>query len=150
MVYGLGSVYCSQRDCDINAQCSVQGSTIRCACKPEYEGDGKICIPRNPCSQDNGACPTNSTVCVFRGPNNVSCSGPELKPEMEPEPEPELVCNVFFCPLLSQSTCECMSGMSPVGSSAASGCQLLSACSPETCHSSAVCQTKMDGNPRSD
>uniref|UniRef100_A0A3B4ZPW1 Stabilin 1 n=1 Tax=Stegastes partitus TaxID=144197 RepID=A0A3B4ZPW1_9TELE len=104
---------CSQSDCDPNAQCSSQGSRISCACKPGYVGDGRLCVPRNPCSSDNGGCPPNSTVCVFKG-------------------------------------CECMAGMSPVGGSAEFGCQLVSACSADTCHSSATCRTEMDGRPRSE
>ncbi|XP_008297326.1 stabilin-1 [Stegastes partitus] len=107
---------CSQSDCDPNAQCSSQGSRISCACKPGYVGDGRLCVPRNPCSSDNGGCPPNSTVCVFKGPN--------------------------------KSSCECMAGMSPVGGSAEFGCQLVSACSADTCHSSATCRTEMDGRPR--
>uniref|UniRef100_A0A3B4ZQ96 Stabilin 1 n=1 Tax=Stegastes partitus TaxID=144197 RepID=A0A3B4ZQ96_9TELE len=103
-------------DCDPNAQCSSQGSRISCACKPGYVGDGRLCVPRNPCSSDNGGCPPNSTVCVFKGPN--------------------------------KSSCECMAGMSPVGGSAEFGCQLVSACSADTCHSSATCRTEMDGRPR--
>uniref|UniRef100_A0A3B3TUP1 Stabilin 2 n=1 Tax=Poecilia latipinna TaxID=48699 RepID=A0A3B3TUP1_9TELE len=62
---------CSQRDCDTNAQCSKEASNIRCTCKPGYDGDGKICIPKNPCLVNNGGCPTNSTVCVFKGPDEV-------------------------------------------------------------------------------
>ncbi|KAM4741209.1 stabilin-1 [Anableps anableps] len=107
---------CSQRDCDVNAQCSMQASNIRCACKPGYEGDGKICVPKNPCLENNGGCPTNSTICVFNGPD--------------------------------QSSCECMLGMSPVGGSAESGCQLLSACTPLTCDPTATCRTDLDGKAR--
>ncbi|KAM3621837.1 uncharacterized protein V6R79_016723 [Siganus canaliculatus] len=107
---------CSPGDCDVNAQCSSQGSKVSCACKPDYEGDGRICVPRNPCSINNGGCPVNSTVCVFRGPN--------------------------------KSSCECMHGMAPVGGSAAFGCQLLSACSADTCDPSAACQTGLDARPR--
>ncbi|XP_008407077.1 stabilin-1 isoform X1 [Poecilia reticulata] len=64
---------CSQRDCDANAQCSKEASNIRCTCKPGYDGDGKICIPKNPCLVNNGGCPANSTVCVFKGPDKSSC-----------------------------------------------------------------------------
>ncbi|XP_070693552.1 stabilin-1 [Pempheris klunzingeri] len=64
---------CSARDCDVNAQCSSQGSKVSCACKPDYQGDGRICVPKNPCSENNGGCPINSTVCVFKGPNKSSC-----------------------------------------------------------------------------
>ncbi|XP_049894320.1 stabilin-1 [Epinephelus moara] len=107
---------CSPRDCDVNAQCSSQGSKVVCACKPDYEGDGKICVPRNPCSVNNGGCPISSTICVFKGPNN--------------------------------SSCECMFGMSPKGGSAEFGCELVSACSADTCDPTAACQTEVDGQPR--
>ncbi|KAG7278256.1 hypothetical protein CRUP_012752 [Coryphaenoides rupestris] len=47
-----------------------------------------------------------------------------------------------------QSSCECMRGMAPTGSSPRAGCVLVSACSLDTCHSTAVCQTGLDGVPR--
>uniref|UniRef100_UPI0037E9B06F stabilin-1 n=1 Tax=Semicossyphus pulcher TaxID=241346 RepID=UPI0037E9B06F len=109
-------VVCSRGDCDVNAQCSSQGSKISCACMPDFQGDGKICIPKNLCSENNGGCPINSTICVFKGPN--------------------------------KSSCECMFGMSPVGGNAEYGCQLVSACSADTCDSTAVCKTGVDGEPR--
>lgn len=68
---------CSARDCDVNAQCSSQGAKVSCVCKAGYEGDGRICVPKNPCSENNGGCPVNSTICVFKGPNKV---------RMPPEP----------------------------------------------------------------
>lgn len=67
----MSSAACSQRDCDANAQCSKEASNIKCTCKPGYDGDGKICIPKNPCLVNNGGCPANSTVCVFKGPDKV-------------------------------------------------------------------------------
>lgn len=108
--------FCSGRDCDVNAACSTQGSKVSCACKPDYEGDGRVCVPKNPCTRNNGGCPFNSTYCVFEGPN--------------------------------KSSCKCMFGMSPVGGSAEFGCQLVSACSANTCDPSAVCQTGVDGQAR--
>lgn len=66
-------------DCDVNAQCSLKGSKISCACKPDYMGDGKVCVPRNPCLENNGGCPINSTVCVFKGPNKVGFSRAQAK-----------------------------------------------------------------------
>nr|XP_054588408.1 stabilin-1 isoform X5 [Nothobranchius furzeri] len=116
MLHNKCSAVCSQASCDVNARCSLQGSKVKCTCKANYEGDGRICVPRNPCLENNGGCPINSTVCVFRGPNNFSC--------------------------------ECMSGMLPVGGSIESGCQLQSACSPDTCDPTALCQTHLDGKPR--
>ncbi|TNM89185.1 hypothetical protein fugu_005440 [Takifugu bimaculatus] len=67
-----GSV-CSAKDCHVNGQCSIKDSKVSCSCKQDYEGNGKICIPINPCSKDNGGCPFNSTYCVFKGPNKSSC-----------------------------------------------------------------------------
>lgn len=59
----------------MNAECSTLGSKIRCTCKPGYEGDGRICVPKNPCNDNNGGCPFNSTYCVFEGPDKVWKSG---------------------------------------------------------------------------
>uniref|UniRef100_A0A3Q2QFF6 EGF-like domain-containing protein n=1 Tax=Fundulus heteroclitus TaxID=8078 RepID=A0A3Q2QFF6_FUNHE len=81
----LSPVSCSQRDCDANAQCSTQATNIRCTCKPGYEGDGRICVPKNPCLENNGGCPLNSTVCVFKGPNKV-----RRRPGAGSEPEEPL------------------------------------------------------------
>ncbi|KAM8868381.1 stabilin-1-like isoform 1-T2 [Synchiropus picturatus] len=64
---------CSGRDCGDNAQCSATGSKITCSCKADYEGDGRICVPKNPCTINNGGCPDQFTVCVFKGPNKSSC-----------------------------------------------------------------------------
>eukprot|EP00066_Takifugu_rubripes_P022628 XP_011611894.1 PREDICTED: LOW QUALITY PROTEIN: stabilin-1-like [Takifugu rubripes] len=110
-----GSV-CSAKDCHVNGQCSIKESKVSCSCKQDYEGNGKICIPINPCSKDNGGCPFNSTYCVFKGPN--------------------------------KSSCECMLGLSPIRGSAEFGCQLVSACKKDTCHSTAVCRTGLDGQAR--
>ncbi|XP_077430047.1 stabilin-1 [Vanacampus margaritifer] len=107
---------CVSSSCGINAQCSTQGSKVNCACKADFEGDGHVCVPKNPCAVNNGGCPLNSTVCVFKGPNKAAC--------------------------------ECMSGMAPVGNGPESGCRLLPACSANSCHSSAVCQTGLDGKAR--
>uniref|UniRef100_A0AAV2MM82 EGF-like domain-containing protein n=1 Tax=Knipowitschia caucasica TaxID=637954 RepID=A0AAV2MM82_KNICA len=64
---------CSSRDCDENAQCSSQGSKVTCVCKTDYEGNGRVCVPKNPCNQNNGDCPVNSTVCAFSGANKSTC-----------------------------------------------------------------------------
>lgn len=70
---GKCATVCSSRDCDVNAECSTQGSKIACACKTDYEGNGRLCVPKNPCNQNNGGCPSNSTVCVFAGANKSTC-----------------------------------------------------------------------------
>nr|XP_061814251.1 stabilin-1-like [Nerophis lumbriciformis] len=107
---------CVSSSCDVNAHCSTQGSKVSCACKADYEGDGRVCVPRNPCAFNNGGCPLNSTVCVFKGPNKAAC--------------------------------ECMSGMTRVEGVGELRCHLIPACKPDTCHSSAVCQTGLDGKAR--
>ncbi|XP_077459834.1 stabilin-1 isoform X3 [Stigmatopora argus] len=107
---------CASSSCDVNAHCSSQGSKVSCACKADYEGDGRVCVPRNPCASRNGGCPLNSTVCVFKGPNKAAC--------------------------------KCMSGMNRVEGAGELLCHLISACKPDTCHSSAVCQTGLDGKAR--
>uniref|UniRef100_A0A3B3ZVP4 Stabilin 1 n=1 Tax=Periophthalmus magnuspinnatus TaxID=409849 RepID=A0A3B3ZVP4_9GOBI len=65
-------IVCTARDCDRNAECLSQGSKITCTCKTDYEGNGRVCVPKNPCNQNNGGCPLNSTVCVFSRANKVS------------------------------------------------------------------------------
>ncbi|KAK2861690.1 hypothetical protein Q5P01_001223 [Channa striata] len=70
---GTCASFCSGSDCDVNAMCSTKGSKLSCVCNADYEGDGKVCVPRNPCSENNGGCPINSTVCVFKGANKSSC-----------------------------------------------------------------------------
>ena len=57
---------------------------------------------------------------------------------------------VSVCLSVSQSSCECMFGMSPVGGSPEFGCGLVSACSADMCDPTAVCQTELDGQPRSE
>lgn len=143
----LCSDICSQRDCDVNAQCSMQGSKVSCTCKPGYLGDGKLCIPQNPCLDSNGGCPMNSTVCVFRGANKVSRTA---KSEVESKALNLCVTPLSACLSVSQSSCECMSGMTPIGGSPKSGCRLVSTCSENTCHPTARCQPELDGRPRSD
>lgn len=70
---GKCATVCSTGDCDANAQCSTQGPKISCACNADYEGDGRVCVPKNPCLQSDRGCPANSTVCVFTGPNKSIC-----------------------------------------------------------------------------
>ncbi|XP_075993005.1 stabilin-1, partial [Genypterus blacodes] len=102
---------CSSRDCHVDASCSSVGSKIKCTCKTDYEGDGKICIPKNPCAENNGGCPLNSTICVFRGPNKSSC---ECMAGMSPiGGNPELGCNLIST--CSLGTCDftavCQTGL---------------------------------------
>uniref|UniRef100_A0A3B1JHQ2 Stabilin 1 n=1 Tax=Astyanax mexicanus TaxID=7994 RepID=A0A3B1JHQ2_ASTMX len=61
-LFGLFSGICSPNTCDVNAECSYKG----------YEGNANPCTPINRCSQNNGGCPANSTVCQYAGPGKVS------------------------------------------------------------------------------
>ncbi|KAI4884210.1 hypothetical protein NFI96_012855 [Prochilodus magdalenae] len=65
---------CSPDVCDVNAECSYKAGQFQCTCKTGYEGDGKICNPVNPCAQNNGGCPSDSTVCEYMGPGKAKCT----------------------------------------------------------------------------
>uniref|UniRef100_A0A673VS04 Stabilin 1 n=1 Tax=Salmo trutta TaxID=8032 RepID=A0A673VS04_SALTR len=65
---------CSAKQCDVNADCSwLGGRLFQCQCKAGYKGDGRMCVPINPCDEDNGGCPRNSTVCVYTSPGKSRC-----------------------------------------------------------------------------
>uniref|UniRef100_A0A8C7EZ97 Stabilin 1 n=1 Tax=Oncorhynchus kisutch TaxID=8019 RepID=A0A8C7EZ97_ONCKI len=66
--------FCSAKQCDVNADCSwLGGRLFQCQCKAGYKGDGRMCVPINPCDEDNGGCPRNSTVCVYNSPGKSRC-----------------------------------------------------------------------------
>uniref|UniRef100_A0A8C7NTQ0 Stabilin 1 n=1 Tax=Oncorhynchus mykiss TaxID=8022 RepID=A0A8C7NTQ0_ONCMY len=68
------SGFCSAKQCDVNADCSwLGGRLFQCQCKAGYKGDGRMCVPINPCDEDNGGCPRNSTVCVYNSPGKSRC-----------------------------------------------------------------------------
>ncbi|MBN3308760.1 STAB1 protein, partial [Amia calva] len=70
----LDANICAKNVCDQNAVCVYNGPRYyRCTCKEGYTGDGKVCIPVNPCTEGNGGCPTNSTNCVYSGPGKTRC-----------------------------------------------------------------------------
>uniref|UniRef100_A0A8B9GLU5 Stabilin 1 n=1 Tax=Amazona collaria TaxID=241587 RepID=A0A8B9GLU5_9PSIT len=63
---------CAASPCSPFAVCKVLGPRkYQCTCKEGFQGDGKICQPINPCVENNGGCPENSTVCVYRRPGEV-------------------------------------------------------------------------------
>ncbi|XP_076865280.1 stabilin-1 [Brachyhypopomus gauderio] len=65
---------CSPSVCDVNAECTYKGAgKFQCKCTEGYEGDGKRCIPVNPCVKNNGGCLSNSTTCEYRGPGKARC-----------------------------------------------------------------------------
>uniref|UniRef100_A0A3B4V8V2 Stabilin 1 n=1 Tax=Seriola dumerili TaxID=41447 RepID=A0A3B4V8V2_SERDU len=144
------SARCS--NCSPYSFCKGEGDTADCECLPGYRktAQGKcICSPRD--CDVNAQCSSQGSkvscvckpdyqgdgrICVPRNPcsdNNGGC------------PINSTIC-VFKGP--NKSSCECMSGMSPIGGSPEFGCQLVSACSADTCDPTAVCQTELDGQPR--
>uniref|UniRef100_A0A8C5J7C1 Stabilin 1 n=1 Tax=Junco hyemalis TaxID=40217 RepID=A0A8C5J7C1_JUNHY len=65
---------CTPSPCSPFAVCKVLGPrTYECTCKEGFQGDGKICQPINPCVDNNGGCPENSTICVYRRPGEATC-----------------------------------------------------------------------------
>ncbi|XP_062842365.1 stabilin-1 [Trichomycterus rosablanca] len=65
---------CTENDCDQNGVCSYDGAgRFTCTCRTGFVGDGKFCHPINPCAQNNGGCPTGSTVCKYTGPGQSEC-----------------------------------------------------------------------------
>lgn len=64
---------CRPSPCSPLAQCSVSPSgQAQCRCPKNYHGDGTVCLPQDPCSTNNGGCPSNSTLCLYQGPGKVS------------------------------------------------------------------------------
>ncbi|XP_010146410.1 PREDICTED: stabilin-1, partial [Eurypyga helias] len=106
---------CAASPCSPFAVCKVLGPRkYQCTCKEGFQGDGKICQPINPCVDNNGGCPENSTICVYRLPGEATCV---CKPGMSRR-SPLSECSVFandcrhyFCDVTS--TCEINSQGNP-------------------------------------
>ncbi|KAJ1069432.1 hypothetical protein K5549_017863, partial [Capra hircus] len=65
---------CRPSPCSPLAQCSVGPSgQAQCRCPENYYGDGTVCLPQDPCTTNNGGCPSNSTLCLYRRPGQASC-----------------------------------------------------------------------------
>lgn len=91
---------CKPSPCSKFAKCDVQGPRqYTCTCKSDYYGDGKICLPFNPCTVDNGGCSENTTKCVYRSPGKSYCSClPGLISRGVPSQcTPPNLCNAFTC-----------------------------------------------------
>uniref|UniRef100_A0A287ALB0 Stabilin 1 n=1 Tax=Sus scrofa TaxID=9823 RepID=A0A287ALB0_PIG len=66
---------CRSSPCSTVAQCSVSPrGQAECRCPENYYGDGTVCLPQDPCITNNGGCPSNSTLCLYWRPGQVSCS----------------------------------------------------------------------------
>ncbi|RXN04357.1 stabilin-1-like protein [Labeo rohita] len=64
---------CSPGICDANAKCSFSGGKFQCECEEGFRGDGKHCVPINPCDTNNGGCTVESTACEFTSPGKSKC-----------------------------------------------------------------------------
>uniref|UniRef100_A0A3Q4HAZ7 Stabilin 1 n=1 Tax=Neolamprologus brichardi TaxID=32507 RepID=A0A3Q4HAZ7_NEOBR len=138
-------------NCSPYSYCKGEGDAAVCECLPGYRKTARFCV----CSQRD--CDVNAQ-CSSRG-LKVSCA---CKPGYLGDgkiciPQNPCLDNNGGCPLNStvcvfkganKSSCACMSGMSPIGGSPESGCQLVSACSVDTCDPTARCQTELNGEPR--
>lgn len=72
---------CQPSPCSPLAQCSVgPRGQAQCRCPENYHGDGTVCLPQDPCVTNNGGCPSNSTLCLYRKPGQVSWRPPAPPP----------------------------------------------------------------------
>lgn len=64
---------CKPSPCSPLARCSVTATgQAQCHCPENYHGDGKVCLPQDPCVTNFGGCPSNSTLCLYKDPGKVS------------------------------------------------------------------------------
>ncbi|XP_025106838.1 stabilin-2-like isoform X1 [Pomacea canaliculata] len=60
--------------CGENAVCVPTGpGTYRCTCLQGYRGDGYLCLPIDPCQDNNGGCDNLTSVCMNTAPNASVC-----------------------------------------------------------------------------
>ncbi|XP_036956541.1 stabilin-1 isoform X1 [Acanthopagrus latus] len=146
------SARCS--NCSPYSYCKGEGDAAYCECLPGYRKNsqgkclthcsGRDCDVNAQCSSQGSkvscAClpdyQGDGKICVPKNPCTENHGGCPIN---------STIC-VFRGP--NKSSCECLHGMSPVGGDAAFGCQLVSACSADTCDPTARCQTELDGQPR--
>uniref|UniRef100_A0A3Q2T7H6 EGF-like domain-containing protein n=1 Tax=Fundulus heteroclitus TaxID=8078 RepID=A0A3Q2T7H6_FUNHE len=65
---------CLQPVCHAQASCVHTGpDQHQCACNQGYSGDGRVCMPVNPCQTENGGCSAGSARCVYHGPGKSHC-----------------------------------------------------------------------------
>ncbi|KAF0028686.1 hypothetical protein F2P81_017791 [Scophthalmus maximus] len=59
--------------CHAHADCDFSEGTIRCVCKPGYQGDGITCVEADPCAPPlRGGCSVNAK-CIKTGAGTRSC-----------------------------------------------------------------------------
>ncbi|KAI7790987.1 stabilin-1 precursor [Triplophysa rosa] len=64
---------CAPGICDANAKCLFSSGKFLCTCEQGFMGDGKHCVPINPCDTNNGGCQKDSTTCEYTGPGKSKC-----------------------------------------------------------------------------
>uniref|UniRef100_A0AAV2IUI2 Stabilin 2 n=1 Tax=Knipowitschia caucasica TaxID=637954 RepID=A0AAV2IUI2_KNICA len=65
---------CALKPCHAQATCLNTGPNMHlCSCVKGYTGDGRVCMPYNPCQSDRGGCVSNTTHCVYDGPGKSHC-----------------------------------------------------------------------------
>uniref|UniRef100_A0A8C8YVP0 Stabilin-1 n=1 Tax=Prolemur simus TaxID=1328070 RepID=A0A8C8YVP0_PROSS len=66
---------CRPSPCSPLAWCSVSPKgQAQCHCPENYHGDGRVCLPQDPCTVNFGGCPSNSTLCLYQRPGQASCT----------------------------------------------------------------------------
>uniref|UniRef100_A0A8C5FQV0 Stabilin 2 n=1 Tax=Gadus morhua TaxID=8049 RepID=A0A8C5FQV0_GADMO len=59
--------------CHANADCDFSQGPAQCVCKPGYQGDGIMCVERDPCAAPSrGGCGSNAK-CIKTGPKTHVC-----------------------------------------------------------------------------
>nr|XP_023955738.1 stabilin-1 isoform X4 [Chrysemys picta bellii] len=112
---------CTSSPCSPLAVCkALRPGKYECTCKDGYHGDGKICQPINPCIINNGGCPENSTVCIYKSPGKSSCVCKPGMSGLNPSAGCSFVsvCQRYFCDVSSKckispdgtASCVCKDG----------------------------------------
>uniref|UniRef100_A0A8C1QGI3 Stabilin 2 n=1 Tax=Cyprinus carpio TaxID=7962 RepID=A0A8C1QGI3_CYPCA len=71
LIYCLSLSHCV---CHANAVCAHTGPNQHvCTCTEGYSGDGRVCMPIDPCQTNLGNCTSGSTRCVYDGPGKSHC-----------------------------------------------------------------------------
>eukprot|EP00066_Takifugu_rubripes_P026344 XP_011615610.1 PREDICTED: stabilin-2 [Takifugu rubripes] len=134
--------------CHAHADCDFSHGTVRCICKPGYQGDGITCVESDPCAPPHrGGCSPNAK-CVKTGPNSHICQcltgwredGDECQPINKCHGadrggcHPNATC-IYVGP--GQSDCTCKGGYKGNGHE----CEALNQCvtAERSCHYQASC-----------
>lgn len=132
---------CSRSVCHANAACAHTGPNQHvCTCAKGYSGDGRVCMPIDPCQTNFGDCPSSSTRCVYDGPGKVSVLKWYSATHTRFVPFPPY-CDPFG--LYFKSHCECLEGFSQYVERM--GCSIKDVCRPDSCHKYATCATVVPG-----